>query len=531
MNTISLDKVRPSDAAQKLLKFRGGPYSLENYPMFVDILNTPYSKKVLEAGRQVSKTVTIAADMCVSVATRPYVSAIYASASDAQTKAFSVSKLDPFLLHSPLLYKFLMNSKSVISNVYNKRFSNSSEIRMTYFSDSADRIRGTSGDIFYFDEVQDQSYDSILEAERCLDACPRPIKVYAGTSKSTITSLAYLWDLSTRKEWIIKCDSCGKWNIPSKENIFEHGLACKKCRTLLNTYTGLWHSFAPTDGGKEYQYDGYHIPQIIMPLHCNDPVKWSELWNNYQTMPEYKFNNEIMGLPVGEGDKPVTEELLKSICTDNLKMEEGICHANATGASHIIAGADWGGSGITGVSRTVLSVYACYAEQNKIVKIFGRIYASGEPTKHLEDIARCLKRFNATVLYGDHGYGSFSMSQLASMVPEISIIPVMYSDQAAPYRWDEHARRFTVNRTTLIDRFIVDMKHGKVAVGFNWEQFKPFAEDILNIREEYVGENRGAARRVWRKHPTKSDDSLHAMVFGWFAAKVAFGDLDFGAYI
>lgn len=496
--------------------------------MFVDIFNTPFPRRVMRSGRQVSKTITMAADMVTTSALKAYNPMIYANASDTQTKMFSTSKLDPFLLHSPALYKILMNSKHVINNVYNKRFANSSEIRMTYFSESADRIRGASGNAFYCDEVQDINYDAILEAERCLDAAPNPTFTYAGTSKSSITSLEYVWDLSTRKEWIIKCDGCGKWNIPSKENIDEKGLVCKKCKTLLDTFKGRWHSFAPED--KVFNYDGYHIPQIIMPMHCNNPLKWATLWDYFINMPSYKFDNEIMGLPVGEGDKPITEELLKSICDPTRVMEEGKVPSNATGATHIIAGADWGGSGITGVSKTVLSIYACYSGLNRINKIFGRIYESGEPTKHLEDIARNLKKFGVTTLYGDHGYGNFAMSQLASMVPEVSIIPVMYTDQAAPYRWDEHARRFTVNRTVLIDRFIVDMKHNKIKVAFKWEQFKPFADDILNIREDYTGETRGVSRRVWRKHPTKSDDSLHAMVFGWFAAKVAFGDLDFGSY-
>lgn len=527
MQEISLSDVRQSDAAERLLKLDGHPYSLREYPMFVDIFNTPLPRKVMRSGRQVSKTITMAADMVTTAALNPFKPLLYANASEKQTSSFSTSKLDPFLLHSPAIYNVLMKSKRVINNVYTKRFANSSNIYMTYFSETADRIRGNSGHNLYLDEIQDMNYDAVIDAERCLDAHKKPLFTYAGTSKSTISTLEYLWELSTRKEWIIKCDSCGKWNIPSKENIFEFGFACKKCQTRLNTFKGRWHSFAKE--GEHYIYDGYHIPQVIMPLHCNDPDKWAILFHHFQTMPSYKFDNEIMGIPVGEGDVPITEGLLKSICIDTLPMYGNICPENAKGASHILAGADWGGSGVTGVSKTVLSIYACYAEQNKIVKIFGRIYESGEPTKHLQDIAQCLRSFNATVLYGDHGNGNFAMSQLASMVPHISIIPVMYTEQAKPFRWDEQARRFTVNRTTLIDKFILDMKHGKIQA-FNWNEFKPFASDILNIREEYIGESKGITRRVWRKHPTKSDDSLHSMVFGWFAAKVAFGDLDFGAY-
>lgn len=522
MQELVCRSVTPADLAEEILRFMGGPYSLRDYPMFRDIYNSPYQRKVMKAGRQVSKTVTMAGEICTDAATSPYTPAMYANSSAAQTTAFSVSKLDPFLFHSPVLYNVLMKSKHLINNIFNKRFANFSEIRLTYFSDSADRTRGTTAYRLYADEVQDMLYDALIDAEECLSAAPEPRFTYAGTSKLVTTTLEYMWTLSTQKEWIVRCESCGKWNRPSVDNIDLKGFVCKKCRSVLNTYGGRWHAFHDRD--REPVVDGYWIPQIIMPLHANNPEKWADLLKKRENYPESKFLNEVMGLPKGEGDSPITRGLLQEACVDTLPMYERKCPENSQGAAYIVGGVDWGGGSDS--SRTVLSIYAVYPESSRYVKIHGRIYDAGEPTKHVEDIARRLTLMGAIQVYCDHGGGNFANSQLAALVPNIRVVPVMYTEQSAPYRWDNQAGRFHVNRTVMIDAFLSDMKQGKVKC-FRWSEFQPFAADILNVFVEVIGEEQGKGRRVWRHYPAKPDDSLHSMVFGWFGCRAITGRTDF----
>jgi hypothetical protein len=493
--------------------------------MFVDVFNSPYDRILMMSGRQVSKTVTMAAKMVAEAVTTPHLPIIYANASGTQTSSFSTSKLDPFLIHSPAVYHNMLRKKHVINNVFHKRFDNWSEIRLSYFSESADRIRGNTGFRFYLDEVQDILYDAVIDAEECLSAAKTPRFTYAGTSKSMTSTLAFYWSLSTQKEWIIKCRGCGKWNRPSEENIHLQGLACKKCGTLLNTYAGKWHSFRDPKE-KPAQYDGYHVPQIILPLHCCDMAKWKTVLNKFENYPMYKFRNEVMGLPHGEGDNPITEEVLQRACIPELKMEDRKTAANSTGATYLTAGIDWGGNGIEGTSRTTLSIYAVYPERNQYIKIYGKIYGAGDPTQHVEDIGIKLNTFGVHMCFGDHGGGNFAMSHLASRVHSTRIVPVMYSDQSAPFKWDERAGRYTVNRTTMIDAFFLAVQNGEVKT-FRWEEFAQFAPDILAVKEETIGEEAGKPRRVWRRYPTKPDDILHSMVFGWFACRIMCSQLNF----
>lgn len=514
-----------ADAAQALLCLEGRPYSLNNYPMFVDIFNSPWPRVLMKSGRQVSKTITMAALMTTDAALVPHKPSIYANASQNQTSSFSSSKLDPFLLHSPIIYHNLMKSKHVLNNVLYKRLSNWSEISLTYFSESADRVRGRSGHHFYLDEIQDILYDAIIDAEECLSAAQDPRFTYAGTSKTMSTTLEYFWSLSTKKSWVVKCDGCGKWNLPTIENIQRIGLCCKNCGSLLNVFNGLWRSMREYEG-KEPLFDGYHVPQIILPLHCNSPEKWGKLIEKMETYPSYKFNNEVLGLPEGEGDSPITEALLREACIPELRMETRLTEHNSVGGTYFVAGIDWGGNGIEGTSRTTVSIYAVYPERRQSTKIYGQIFGPGDPTHHVEEISSVLKRFGVHMAFGDHGGGNFAMAMLQNLTPSVRIVPVMYAEQSSLFKWSEDAGRYTVNRTRLIDAFFMALKTGEIHM-MRWEDFKQFAPDLLAVFQEVIGEEQGKGRRVWRRYPSKPDDVLHSMVFGWFAARVMSGHLEF----
>ena len=530
MKNLNLD-MAPSELAETLLNLEGAPYSLDNYMMFRDIFNTSAPKRLMRAGRQVSKTITIAAELITGSASSPHHPIIYANSSSKQTYSFSTSKLDPFLIHSPLVYhNFFKSNKHVINNVYYKRLSNFSEIMLTYFSDVADRVRGRTGKEMYLDEVQDMLYDAIIDAEECLSAAPSPRFTYAGTSKTMHTSLEHFWQLSTQKEWVIPCGGCGKWNRPTMDCIGKLGLICKKCGKPLNTYLGTWHPFNPPTKENPLYIDGYWIPQIILPTHCCSPDKWDKLLEKLRKYPEYKFLNEVMGLPLGDGESPITKEMLQARCIETLAMYDKKNAQNAAGAAYIVGGIDWGGGGMSETSRTTLSLYAVHPDKPSYIKIFGKIFGTGEPVQHVKEIANILRNFSVNLVVSDHGGGNYANSHLKSMSPGTRIIPAMYTDQSAPWTWKENAGYYTVNRTTMIDAFLFDyIKEGTVRT-MKWSEFEPLHEDLLNVYEHIVGEDTGKGRRIWARYPTKPDDVLHSMVLGWFACRVVTGMMDFRAF-
>ena len=520
MDEIQLNITR-SEMAERILRLNGQQYSLAEYPMFVDILNSGWSRRLMRSGRQVSKTTTMGADLTISVVEQPYTACLYCNSSQAQTRSFSHAKLSPFIHQSPLVYHTFFKNKSVVDNVFEKRLSNYSSIDMSYFCDVADRVRGKSANSMYLDEIQDMLWDAMIDAEECLSAAAHPKIMYAGTSKTTITPLEDLWRLSTKKEWLIPCSGCGKYNRPSRSIIGKQGIVCSHCGKALSTYDGFWYSMADKDG-KPPIVDGYWIPQIIMPLHCCYEDKWKRLLEKLDTYPDIKFDNEVMGLPNGEGENPITEEMLKSMCIDSLLLTEEPCLGKR---DFVVAGIDWGGGGTMGTSRTTLHIYTGETDPYSYTCVYGKIYDEGEPSKHVEDIARLVEAYGCDAIYGDHGGGNFAISQLRQLTG-IPIVPVMYSEASAPLRWNEGGKFFTANRTIVIDEFFADMKRN-IVHAYNWEQFKPSAKDILNIRQVFIGEEAGKPRRVWRHSQSAPDDSLHSMVFGWIGCRVLSGRLDF----
>lgn len=509
-----------SSIAENYLSYKGAPYSLAMYPMFRPILDSPHKRVVMKAGRQVSKTVTLAVNLLVRKLVTPYHRSIYCNVSQTQTKSFSTNNLEPILRESVALNAVLMDSKHNIESIFEKSFANGSSIKMTYIGDGGDRVRGEAAQELVLDEIQDMDIDSIIDVQECLAAQTDQHYMYAGTSKTISNELEYFWSISTKKEWIIQCTSCHKYNIPSIENIGELGLICKDCGTPLDTYKGSWHSTA--DSEIPPSFDGYHIPQIILPLHCNNPEKWDDLLRKKREYPENKFLNEIMGEPSGEGTSLISESILKSMCIPDLRMATDNPYNTAPGADYFVAGVDWGGGGVSGTSRTVFTITAVYAESKKYRIIYGKIFTSSDLFAIVNDIADTCNRLSVTYLYGDRGGGAATMSQLRAIIPHISIIPIQYCVSNTPLTWKQQGEFYLADRTTIIDNLILGIKDGSISC-MCWEDFKPFAEEMLAVKECYAEDR----RRMWVRTAGKADDSLHSLVFGYTGCRIHTGDLRF----
>lgn len=181
-------------------------------------------------------------------------------------------------------------------------------------------------------------------------------------------------------------------------------------------------------------------------------------------------------------------------------------------------------------SRTTLSIYAVFPERPEYVKVFGEIYEAGDPIKHIQEMAKIIKNFKCELVVADHGGGNYANSHLRSLIPGVRVIPAMYTDQGQPWKWHEKGAYYTLNRTMIIDAFLFDyLKKGFVKT-MRWEDFEPLHYDLLNVYEHVVGEDKGKGRRIWARYPSKPDDVLHSMVFGWFAGRIVTGNMDFRAF-
>jgi hypothetical protein len=94
---------------------------------------------------------TMANIMMSKLAMSPHFRQLYISPSVDQTKIFSGDRVAPVIESSPLIKRHYVNS-NVSQNVFTKRFLNGSTLYLRYALQSADRLRGLSTDINYYDE-------------------------------------------------------------------------------------------------------------------------------------------------------------------------------------------------------------------------------------------------------------------------------------------------------------------------------------------------------------------------------------------
>ena len=172
---LNSEPVTLSHLAQSLLWLDGRPFSLYNYPMFEAIYDGRYPATHLMCGRQVGKSVGLAAFSVIESIAMPFFRELYVAPSKEQTIRFSTSRLGKILAYSPLIKKYFQTSDDA-DRVLHRSFSNGSEMYLSYADDDPDRVRGVSADRILYDEVQDIIYDAVDELKLAMSGMLTPDK-------------------------------------------------------------------------------------------------------------------------------------------------------------------------------------------------------------------------------------------------------------------------------------------------------------------------------------------------------------------
>lgn len=245
---------------------------------------------------------------------------------------------------------------------------------------------------------------------------------FAGTPKTLSHTIHSLWTASSQAEWFIPCRAggCNTWNIPSREYHIDAmlgkphdfisekqpGTVCRKCGKPISPRHGHWVHRNPA---KKTKFPGYHIPQIILPLHYARVDKWQELmakregWGN---TPLHVFYNEVLGEAVDSGQKLISETQLKAASIlpwENRPNEPA--REMTSRLKHYkmrVLAVDWGGGGEEGVSFTALALLG-YTPDNKIHCLWGkRLVISQEHLLEAEQILHWVKVFGVDLVAHDY---------------------------------------------------------------------------------------------------------------------------------
>ena len=387
-----------------VLNLNGRPYTLKNHYPFQPLFRclTP-KNQVWCTGRQVSKSTSLAAHGVVVANAVPFFKTLFITPLYEQIRRFSNNYVRPFIDQSPV--KSLWSGTSTENSVLQRSFKNNSMMLFSFALLDADRVRGVSADRVCIDEVQDMDPDHLPIIQETMSYSPYACTYYTGTPKTLDNPIYGLYKRSSQAEWFIPCTACGHWNIPSLDHDLDAmigpyhdyisekqpGTVCAKCQKPVNPRNGRWVHRYPE---RRWQFAGYHVPQIILPLHFSDHEKWSTLLlkrEGFGNMTQAQFYNEVMGESIDAGQKLVTETELRAACVlpwENKKEPVDQAVKNINGYLQRVLAIYWGGGGEEGISFTVLTVLG-FLPDGTIDVIWAKRLVLG--ADHLAEAVACMK--------------------------------------------------------------------------------------------------------------------------------------------
>jgi hypothetical protein len=386
-----------------VLNLNGKPYSIHDHFPFAPLFRVLMPKnQVWKTGRQLSKSTSLAAHGVVVSNSIPFFKTLYVTPLFEQIRRFSNNYVRSFIEQSPIKSQWMGTETE--NNVLQRSFKNKSMMLFSFALLDADRVRGASSDRCCFDEIQDLDPDHIPIIQETMSYSKFAMSHFTGTPKSLDNPLEGLYQRSSAAEWFIPCQSCRHWNIPSRDHDLDAmigpyrddiserypGTVCAKCQKPINPRQGRWVHRRPE---RRWQFSGYHVPQILLPLHYADADKWSTLLmkrEGFNYTPA-QFYNEVLGESIDAGQKLVSETDLRAACLlswENKREPDPECLKNLNQYKQRIMAVDWGGGGEEGISFTVISILG-FRPDGTIDVLWGkRLMLGGE---HLAEAVECMK--------------------------------------------------------------------------------------------------------------------------------------------
>lgn len=475
--------------------------SLDDYKHMRPIYDSMHDSIVLNTSRQVGKSSTLAMMMLSNSIMYPGFRTLYISPSVDQTKVFSSDRVETVMLQTPYIKQHLMSS-ALVQNVFTKQLKNSSKMFLRYALLNADRIRGISADACYFDECQDQLLDVIPVIQETMARSMYKWNMYSGTPKTSTTALAKLWRASTKNEWMVKCTQmgCKKWNYLDDQNIGDFGVICRYCGKPLDTSYGQW----VITGDPFATHQGFRVS--ILMFDKAPWVNWQRDLIEYRKIySEGVFFNEKLGLEYDSGAKPITLDEIKACCTGGpmLDSPDSIIASKRT-----YLGLDYGPTNST-KSNTVATVIQNEGDILKVVYAKKFLGPEADYSYIHKAIPSLFSKWNVTLIGADYGLGEAPNSEIRNKIGFERLIAYQHvPNQKNRSQWNTKMPAFTLNRTQVMSEYFQRIKHRKIIFP-RWEDFEPFADDILAINTEY-DEERGKVRYT----NDDPDDFFQALIYG-----------------
>lgn len=513
--------IKPSELSKALLELKGKPLDLSEYKPFEMLYDVHMPIITAMAGRQIGKSVSLSAAVIANSILRSHFTTLFVSPLQQQTSRFSTQYLEPFL-NSKIIRKHFIDSSSK-RNVFQRTLNNGSNITLGYAEteQDADRIRGVAGDALYLDEFQDISLEAEPVLSETLSASEFGFKRFTGTAKGEGNSLTVMYKRSNMMEWVVKCPHCGRHTMPVDMetclkilNMNPAGPACIHCGGLLDMKTGFWVAAKPA----VINHAGFHLPQLIIPARTK-PKKWAELVEKAKNYSSVKLANEVFGLPVGAGGRPLSLKEAMLCCNpDRTEFDKGF-PSDSRNILVTVLGVDWSVTG-SDKSYTVVSVLG-YDYRGKGYLLYTQKLDGIDILEQVKRVEQLYEQYKCSMIGSDRGVGVLQGQLMKQDLGDDRVSMINYVAAKVTLRWDRDGNYYAGDRTSLMDTMFLKAKMGRDKIETpSWNLMSPYWQDALNIFEEETM----AGRRVFRKDADQTDDWFHSMVFANTAYMVVRGE-------
>lgn len=434
------------------LSLDGRPFTLRNHFPFEPFFRTRMARKtIFMVARQLGKSSAISARGIVRSACTPWFKTLFIAPLFEQIRRLSQLYVGPLIEQSPV--RDLLVSTETVNSVLQRTFLNNSRMLFSFAGLDCGRTRGISTDVLAVDEIQNLAIDHLSIIRETMSGSHwGGIEEFAGTPLSLENTMAALWSDSSQAEWVVRCRLCGYWNVPALSHDLERmigpcssdisplrpGVICAKCRRprSIEPREGRWIHAYPS---RRWTFVGYHIPQLMMPMHYGSREKWSTLVGKREgkgNTPINVFYNEVCAESYDTGSRLITLTELQAASTLpwSNDISEAVKHLHEY--THRVLACDWGGGGQDGVSYTALAVLGIRAS-GKIDVLWGK--RSLTPHDHEGEAALCLRimgLFQCQVIAHDYtGAGSLRETFIVQAgIPYERVINISYIRASASAR-------------------------------------------------------------------------------------------------
>lgn len=324
-------------------------------------------------------------------------------------------------------------------------------------------VRGAAGQIPVlagqcFDEVQDldPNHLPVIRETMSHSQFGAGVSIYTGTPKTLDNALEYEWQRSSQAEWSVPCRACNHVNIPSLDQDlvgmigpWHAGIGplvpsdpdvkpgvpatiCAKCGHWIDPREGRWLHRYPA---RKWDYPGYHVPQLIMPIHSEDPKRWKKLVGKQNGADNYtsaKFMNEVLGESYDVGSKLVTKTDLEAAACLPWKNDPKKPEVQARRKGDYILrvlGVDWGGGGEDEVSFTTGAVLGLTGSGQLDVLYGVRLLTPNDPIAEARELLRIYNMFDCQLFAHDYnGAGNLREAFMVNAGLHLSrVVPFVYT--------------------------------------------------------------------------------------------------------